>query len=80
MPKPLHNRVLVKPDPVATETTYGFILPDTDDKPVSGTVLVGNTSVSAGDRVLFSKYGFDEVEVNKESLYVVSDSCLLAIL
>lgn len=78
--KPLNNRALIRPDEKETVTASGFILTDSSvEKPSTGTVLVGNSIVKDGDRVLFSKYGFDEVEIDKEKLYVVSENCILGI-
>ena len=50
-----------------------------EEKPVSGVVIVGNNTVAAGNRVLFSKYGYDEMIINKEVHYVVSDATILGI-
>ena len=36
--------------------------------------------VKAGDKVMFSKYGFDEIKVNGVEYYIVPESSILAIL
>ena len=75
------NAIAVKPEEKPSETASGIILADkTQDKPVIGLVVVGNEDVKAGDRVLFSKFGYDEVTIENELYYVVSDFNLLGIL
>jgi co-chaperonin GroES (HSP10) len=43
-------------------------------------VVVGNKDVNEGDRVLFSKFGYDEVTIDGEMHYVVSDFNVLGVL
>ena len=78
-----------------TKSASGIIIPDTvsKEKPEQGIIVaVGEgrwdedgekripMDVKIGDRVVFSKYGFDEVKVGAEELYVISASSILAIL
>lgn len=78
--KPLNGRVLIQPDEKETTTTYGFMLPeDEKEKPTTGTVIVGGQDVQEGDRVVFSRYGYDEVEIENKLFYVVSEATLLGI-
>ncbi len=80
MPKKiLHNRILVLPDPKAEETDFGVILPENKERPVTGTVVVGNTSVKKGDRILFSLFGLDEIKIEGKNYCVVSDSGILLV-
>lgn len=93
--QPLGDRVLVKPEVAAQEVSpSGIIIPDTarKEKPEWGRVVaVGEgkrtdsgslmpVRVNVGDTVMFSKYGFDEIKINDEEYYVVSESSILAIL
>jgi chaperonin GroES len=79
--KPLNDRVLIKPEDKPTETFSGILLSDkTQEKPVIGEVIVGNKDVKEGDRVLFSKFGYDEVTLDGDLYYVVSDCNILGIL
>lgn len=79
--KLLNNRVLVRPDEEIKETDFGLLLvKEKEDKPTTGTVVIGNKEAKKGDRVLFSKFGFDEVVVGKETFYVISSPNILAIL
>ncbi|TSC67542.1 MAG: chaperonin GroES [Parcubacteria group bacterium Gr01-1014_73] len=93
---PLGDRVLIKPiatDELATKTNSGIIIPDTvsKEKPEQGKVLaVGEgryedgklikPRVKEGDRVLFSKYGYDEVKVDDEELFIIKEENILAII
>jgi chaperonin GroES len=72
---------LIKPEDKPTETSSGILLSDkTQEKPVIGEVIVGNKDVKEGDRVLFSKFGYDEVTLDGDLYYVVSDCNILGIL
>lgn len=78
--KPTNNRILVKPDEKETKTESGIILADaTVEKPTTGVVLVGNKLAKEGQKVLFSKFGYDEVVIEKELLYVISEINILGI-
>ena len=93
---PLGDRVLVKPidtDELATKTGSGIIIPDTisKEKPEQGKVLaVGEgryddgklikPRVKEGDRILFSKYGYDEIKIEDEELFIIKEENILAII
>jgi chaperonin GroES len=93
---PLADRVVIKPlspDDMGSTTSFGIIIPDTaKEKPEQGTVVavgagkktddgkVIPVSVKVGDRVMFSKYGFDEIKVAGVEYYIVSEQNILAIL
>ena len=80
MLRPLNNRVLILPDPKKTESPYGIILPENkNERPHSGTVVVGNEEVKEGDRVLFSLFALDEVEIDGKNHCVVSASGVLGV-
>ena len=75
-------------------TSFGIIIPETVDKekPEQGIVVavgpgkkneaghVVPLSVKVGDKVMFSKYGFDEIKVNGVEYYMIAESSILAIL
>ncbi|MCR4285355.1 MAG: co-chaperone GroES [Candidatus Kaiserbacteria bacterium] len=78
-----------------TKSASGIIVPDTvsKEKPEQGIVVaVGEgkwdedgekripMDVKVGDRIIFSKYGFDEVRIAGEELYIVSASSVLGII
>ena len=90
--KPAGDRVLVKPDSAHEEkTASGIYIPDTaqKEKPETGRVMaVGEGKrtdkgdvlpmrYKVGDRVMFSKYGFDEITIGDEEYYVISESNIL---
>ena len=91
--EPLHDNVVVKPLNQEEVTASGIVLPDTVDKekPMQGEVIAvgpGRTQdngqvtpvgVSAGDKVLFTKYAPDEVEIDGEEYLVVSADKILGI-
>lgn len=93
---PLGDRVLVKPftEQTGKTTSFGIIIPDTaaKEKPETGIVMavgpgkknedgrVVPVGVKVGDKVMFSKYGFDEVKVDGIEYYIVAESSILAIL
>ena len=79
MLRPLKNRVLVEPDPIAKETSFGFLLPDNKEKPATGTVVIGNSEVKAGDKILFSLFAIDEVKMDGKNYVVISDSGILGV-
>jgi chaperonin GroES len=73
----------------------GIIIPDTakQDKPEQGIVVaVGNgkwdedgekripLEVKVGDKVMFSKYGYDEVKLDDQEYYILSETNVLAII
>ena len=76
--RPLNDRVLIKPE-INETTESGFILNTSKELPVMGEVVVGNTLVKEGEKVLFSKFGYDEVTIKKETYYVVSNFNLLGV-
>lgn len=90
---PLRDRVVVKVNAPEVETPSGIIIPDSvsKEKPEQGKVIaVGSgriengeqvpMEVKVGDQVLFSKYGPDEVTVNGEEYYIISENNILAII
>jgi chaperonin GroES len=78
-----------------TVSASGIIIPDTanKEKPGQGIVVAVGAGkwdedgekripleVKEGDRIVFSKYGYDEVKVNDKEYYIVGESSILAIL
>lgn len=90
---PLGDRVVVKAATRDEVSASGIIIPDTAsrEKPEKGTVIAVGPgkhddgqlvpmTVSVGDQVLFSKYGYDEVKVNGEEYLILSESSILAVI
>lgn len=85
---PLHDRVIVKAAEAETKTAGGIIIPDTaKEKPQNGTVVAVGTgkkdepmTVKVGDKVLYSKYGGTEINIDGEELLIMRESDILAII
>ncbi len=80
MLRPLNNRIVVLPDPKQTQTSSGILLIENkNERPVIGTVVVGNSEVKEGDRILFSLFALDEVEIDGVNHCVVSANGILGV-
>lgn len=87
---PLGERVLVKPFTEAElkkpqgKSKFTFVLPESlaEEKSAQGKVLaVGEVKkIKVGDTVLFSKYAYDEVKEGAETLYLLKEEHVLAII
>src|SRR3989344_4517566 len=90
--KPLFDNVLIKPLEAQSKTASGIILPDSvKEKPQVGTIMaVGDGKIgSKGDRqpvvvkvgqkVMYKKWGGNEVKVGSEEWTLVSQEDILAI-
>lgn len=89
----LSNRVAVKEAKVAEMTPGGIVLPeDAKEKPTKGVVMAAGPgftdsstghvtpmSVAVGDVVIYGKYSGKPIEVNGESLRVLDESEILAV-
>ncbi len=92
---PYGDRILVKPltaEETGTVTSFGIIIPDTaKEKPEQGRVVAVGTGkkgedgriiplqVKVGDRVMFSKYGYDEVKLGGTEYYLIAESSILMV-
>lgn len=91
---PLGDRVVVKPSEKDGEKKLasGIIIPETVDKekPMQGNVVAVGPGkyedgkrvplqVKVGDTVLFSKYGYDEVKIEGQEYYILSESSILGV-
>lgn len=93
---PLGSRVLVKPytkEELETKSSFGIILPDSNKKEKSEqgmVVAVGKgdyvdgklvpVSVKVGDKVAFSKYGYEEISVKGQDYYLIKEDSILAVI
>lgn len=75
----LNNRILVEPETGEKQTASGIIFTEKEEKPIKGTVIVGNNDVKKGDKIIFSKFGYDEVKIEGKLYYIVSDFNVLGI-
>src|SRR3989344_7310328 len=93
---PLDDRILLKPfsEEEMNTTSSGIIIPDTvsKEKPEQGRVIaVGEgkwaeggkripVSVKVGDRVVFSRYGYEEIKYEGEEYYILKEENILAVI
>jgi len=93
---PLGSRVLIRPftkEELEKKNSFGIILPDSDTKEKSeqGIILALGPGdyqdgklipprCHLGDKVAFSKYGYEDIHVNGEELYLIKEENILAVL
>jgi len=92
--QPLHDRVLVERHDLEQKSPGGIIIPDTaKEKPAEGTIIaVGKgvkdsstgkivpLDVKKGDKILFGKWGGNEVKLNGKDFLIMKESDILAVL
>jgi len=92
--KPLFDNVLIKPLEAEVKTASGILLPDSaKEKPQVGKVMaVGPGAfdedgekrlamdVKLGDKVMYKKWGGNEVKVNGEDWVLVEQKDILAVI
>lgn len=91
--RPLHDRVIVKRTEENEKTKGGIIIPDSaKESPAEGKVIsVGPgkrdemgklvpVDVKAGDRIIFSKYGGNEIKVEGEEYLIMREEDILGVI
>jgi chaperonin GroES len=91
--RPLHDRLLVKRLEEERTSAGGIIIPDTaTEKPVQGKIVavgkgkiledgsVRPLDVKVGDKILFGKYGGQEVKVEGQELLVLREEDVVAVI
>lgn len=92
--RPLSDHIIIKPVKEETTTKSGIVLPDTSDKerPERGEIIAvgpgklhenGNVyalNVKVGDRVIFKKYGPDEIKIDNQEYLIASEDDVLAVI
>jgi len=85
--KPMDDRVLVELLEEETKTASGIIIPDTaKEKPTMGKVVAVGTDedlkefIKEGDKILFGKYGGEDITLDGKDYKIVQRSDILAIL
>ena len=92
--KPLSDHILIEPVKEDEKSKGGIFLPDTASKEKSeeGKVIavgpgkkmedgkIMMMSVKPGDKVLFSKYGPNEIKIDNKEYLIASESDILAII
>ena len=84
--KPMDDRVLVSLVEAETKTASGIIIPDTaKEKPTMGKVEAVGTDeelqkvLKVGDKVLFGKYGGEEISFDGKDYKIIQRSDILAV-
>lgn len=84
--QPLDDRVIVEFEKEEETTASGIIIPDTaKEKPRMGKVIAVGTDedlqekIKVGDKVLFAKYGGEEIEVEGKEYKIVQRADILAV-
>lgn len=91
--KPLFDNVLVRPVDAETKTASGILLPDSvKEKPQMGVVMaIGDGAfdedgermsmvVKVGQKVMYTKWGGNEIKVGMEEWKLVKQTDILAII
>ncbi len=92
--KPISDHILIEPIKEEEKTKTGILLPDTAEKerPEQGKIIaVGpgkkdkqgkfiSLEVKPGDRVLFTKYGPNEIKVEDKEYLIAKEEDILAII
>ena len=85
--KPMDDRVLVSFVEEETKTASGIIIPDSaKEKPTMGEVIAVGTDedlqehIKVGDKVLFGKYGGEDITLDGEDYKIIQRSDILAII
>jgi chaperonin GroES len=91
--RPLHDHILVKRVKEEEKTKGGIIIPDTaKEKPQEGKVVavgkgkilengkVAPLDVKKGNRILFSKYGGNEVKIEGEEHLILREDDILGVI
>ena len=92
--KPLSDHILIEPIKEEEKTKFGILLPDTasKEKPEEGIIIAVGPgkktedgkivlmSVAVGQKVLFTKYGPNEIKVDGKEYLIAREDDILAII
>jgi len=90
--KPLSDNVLIEPLESETKTASGIVIPDTaKEKPQQGRIIAvgpGKTEngkhikvgVKEGDKVMYKKWGGNEMKIEGKEFLIVKEEDILAII
>jgi chaperonin GroES len=85
--KPMDDRVLVEFEKEEEKTPSGIIIPDTaKEKPRMGIVAAVGTDedlqekIKVGNKVLFAKYGGEDIEFDGKEYKIIQRSDILAVI
>jgi len=91
--QPIGDKVVVERDETEEKTAGGIYIPDTaKDKPTRGTIIAvgtgkvlddgsrGKMQVKKGDRVLFTSYAPEQINIGDDEYLLMSESDILAVI
>ena len=91
--QPLGDKVVVERDTVEEKTAGGIYIPDAaKDKPARGTIIAigtgkllddgtrGEMQVKKGDRVLFTSYAPEAINIGDDEYLLMSETDILAVI
>lgn len=85
--KPMDDRVLVELVEEENKTSSGIIIPDTaKEKPTMGKVIAVGTDedlqekIKEGDKILFGKYGGEDISVDGKDYKIIQRADILAVI
>lgn len=92
--KPLSDHILIEPVKEEEKTKFGILLPDTasKEKPEEGIIIavgpgkktedgkIVPVSLKPGQKVLFTKYGPNEIKVEDKEYLIAREEDILAII
>ena len=91
--QPLGDKVVVERDTMEEKTAGGIYIPDAaKDKPSRGTIIAvgtgkvlddgtrGKMQVKKGDRVLFTSYAPEQINIGDDEYLLMSESDILAVI
>ena len=91
--QPLGDKVVVEREETQEKTAGGIFIPDAaKDKPSRGTIIAvgtgkllddgsrGKMQVKKGDRVLFTSYAPETIDIDDEEFLLMSESDILAVI
>jgi chaperonin GroES len=85
--KPMDDRLVLELIEEEQKTASGLYIPDSaKEKPIMGKVIAVGTDedlrekIKEGDKVLFAKYGGEEINIDKKDYKIVQRSDVLAVI
>ena len=85
--KPMDDRLVLELIEEELKTKSGLYIPDTaKEKPIMGKVIAVGTDedlrekIKVGDKVLFAKYGGEEINIDNKDYKIVQRSDVLAVI
>ena len=77
--KPLNNRVLVEPENWRKNHRFWYYSYSQRRKADKWNCCRGEQRCKKGDKIIFSKFGYDEVKIEDKLYYIVSDFNILGV-